>query len=231
MRDTRAVSARWAAPGMSAAACLLLAVAASLGSASAHAERADRDKPTLVEADHLVHDQARRTSRFRGQVILTKGTLQIRADELEVSEDEAGFQTANAVGKPARFRQKREGRNEVIEGQSLRLSYDGRNEVVRLLQQAEVRRLVEGKQADSMQVELIVYDARTEQYEINRGAQTASPNPTAENPSGRVRVVIQPKQPATASASTPAATPSATPAVPPAVPPASTPAATPAPPR
>jgi lipopolysaccharide export system protein LptA len=181
------------APILALFASLFLALTAAGVGLPAWAERADRDKPTNIEADHLVHDQAKRTSRFRGQVVLTKGTLQIRADDLEVMEDEAGFQSASAMGKPVRFRQKLEGRNEFIEGQSLRLYYDGRNEVVRLQQQAEVRRMVDGKSVDLMQGELIVYDARSDQYEVNRGAQGSAPGPTAENPTGRVRVVIQPK--------------------------------------
>ncbi|MBM3378670.1 MAG: lipopolysaccharide transport periplasmic protein LptA [Betaproteobacteria bacterium] len=183
------------APVVAFLASLFLALTAAGVAAPAWAERADRDKPTNIEADHLVHDQAKRTSRFRGQVILTKGTLQIRADDLEVIEDDAGFQSASALGKPVRFRQKLEGRNEFIEGQSLRLNYDGRNEVVRLQQQAEVRRMVDGKSADLMQGDLIVYDARSDQYEVNRGAPGSAPGPTAENPTGRVRVVIQPKAP------------------------------------
>jgi len=181
------------APLVAILASLFLALTAAGVGGPARAERADRDKPTNIEADHLVHDQAKRTSRFRGQVVLTKGTLQIRADDLEVMEDEAGFQSASASGKPVRFRQKLEGRNEFIEGQSLRLNYDGRNEVVRLQQQAEVRRMVDGKSADLMQGDLIVYDARSDQYEVNRGVQGAAPGPTADNPTGRVRVVIQPK--------------------------------------
>lgn len=181
------------APLVAILASLFFALTAAGVGGPARAERADRDKPTNIEADHLVHDQAKRTSRFRGQVVLTKGTLQIRADDLEVMEDEAGFQSASASGKPVRFRQKLEGRNEFIEGQSLRLNYDGRNEVVRLQQQAEVRRMVDGKSADLMQGDLIVYDARSDQYEVNRGVQGAAPGPTADNPTGRVRVVIQPK--------------------------------------
>ncbi|MFM7256903.1 MAG: LptA/OstA family protein, partial [Betaproteobacteria bacterium] len=97
------------APVVAFLASLFLALTAAGVAAPAWAERADRDKPTNIEADHLVHDQAKRTSRFRGQVILTKGTLQIRADDLEVIEDEAGFQSASALGKPVRFRQKLEG--------------------------------------------------------------------------------------------------------------------------
>jgi lipopolysaccharide export system protein LptA len=45
-----------------------------------------------------------------------------------------------------------------------------------------------------MQGELIVYDSRKERYEVNRaGSPASSTSAQASNPSGRVRVVIQPK--------------------------------------
>jgi len=157
----------------------------------AFAERADRTKPMTVEADQLIHDEARRTSNFLGKVILNKGTLQIRADEIELVEDQEGFQSARAIGKPVLFKQKREGVNEMIEGQSRRLFYASRSETVRLEEAAEMRRVVEGKAADVLQGELIVYDSRKERYEVNREGSPA--NPQAGNPSGRVRIVIQPK--------------------------------------
>jgi lipopolysaccharide export system protein LptA len=57
-----------------------------------------------------------------------------------------------------------------------------------------MRRVVEGKAADLMQGELIVYDSRKERYEVNRaGSPASSTSAQASNPSGRVRVVIQPK--------------------------------------
>ncbi|NCZ75577.1 MAG: lipopolysaccharide transport periplasmic protein LptA [Betaproteobacteria bacterium] len=141
--------------------------------------------------DQLIHDEARRTSNFLGKVILNKGTLQIRADEIELVEDQEGFQSARAIGKPVLFKQKREGVNEMIEGQSRRLFYASRSETVRLEEAAEMRRVVEGKAADVLQGELIVYDSRKERYEVNREGSPA--NPQAGNPSGRVRIVIQPK--------------------------------------
>jgi len=119
-----------------------------------------------VEADHFVHDEARRISKFQGKVILSKGSLQIRADELEVIEDQEGYQSATALGKPVEFRQKREAVNEMIEGQARKLFYSARDEIVRLEDAAEMRRVVEGKAADLMQGELIVYDSRKERYEV-----------------------------------------------------------------
>ena len=54
-------------------------------------------------------------------------------------------------------------------------------------------RVIEGKPADVMQGELIVYDSRKERYEVSRSGGTANLSPQTTNPSGRVRVVIQPK--------------------------------------
>ena len=173
---------------------LCLSLMLGLVSPSLFAERADRTKPMTVEADHFVHDEARRISKFQGKVILTKGSLQIRADEIEVIEDQEGYQSATALGKPAEFRQKREAVNEMIEGQARKLFYSARDEIVRLEDAAEMRRVVEGKAADLMQGELIVYDSRKERYEVNRaGSPASSTSAQASNPSGRVRVVIQPK--------------------------------------
>ncbi len=44
----------------------------------AHAERADRNKPLNAEADTLRYDDARQTSVFSGNVVITKGTIVIR---------------------------------------------------------------------------------------------------------------------------------------------------------
>lgn len=172
---------------------MVFGIILSLLSTPLWAERADRLKPMTIEADHFVHDEARRISRFQGKVILNKGTLQIRADELEVIEDQAGYQSATALGKPVHFKQKREAVNEMIEGNALKLFYSTREETLRLEQSAEMRRVVEGKPADLMQGELIVYDSRKERYEVSRSGASPSAIPQATNPSGRVRVVIQPK--------------------------------------
>ena len=51
-----------------------------LATFSAHAEKADRDQPIDLEADTLTTNDAKKTSTYTGNVILTQGTLRINAD-------------------------------------------------------------------------------------------------------------------------------------------------------
>ncbi len=162
----------------------------------AHAEKADRDKPINLEADTATVDDARKISIYEGNVILTQGTLQIRANKLVVTEDAEGFQIGTAYGNPASFRQKREGYDEYIEGYALRIEYDQRKDLVQLFSQARMKRGL-----DEAQGNYISYDGKTEFFQVIGGKETA----TASNPRGRVRTVIQPKQKTAAPAAGPAA--------------------------
>lgn len=150
----------------------------------AHAERADRDKPTQIEANRMSSDDARRISIFDGNVVLTKGTILLRADRIVVRQDADGFQISVATGNPARFRQKRDGRDEWIEGEALRIEIDDRNEKIDLREKARVTR-----DKDEVRGDTISIDARSEFFSVAGGAGAA----TAGNPEGRVRAVIQPK--------------------------------------
>lgn len=87
-------------------AIALAAAIAAVSAFSAKAEKADREKPTQVEANRMTSDEARRISIFEGNVVLTKGTLQLQAERIVVRQDADGFQTASASGNPVRFRQK-----------------------------------------------------------------------------------------------------------------------------
>lgn len=161
------------------------ALAAGLMPASARAERADRDKPVNVEADRMTADDARKTAVFEGRVVLSQGTLVIRADRVTVRQDAEGFQHGVATGKPATFRQKREGVNEHIEGEAERIEYDGRADRVQFFNSARLRR--DG--GDDVRGNYISYDARTEQFSV----QSAKDAPR-DAPDSRVRAVIMPKQ-------------------------------------
>ena len=100
------------------------------------AEKADKDKPTNIEANKMSSDEARRMSIFEGNVVLTNGTLVVRAERIVVRQDADGFQFATAYGKPVRFRQKGDakGGKEGVwtDGEALRIEIDSRNERVEL---------------------------------------------------------------------------------------------------
>jgi lipopolysaccharide export system protein LptA len=164
-------------------AALLLAGLA----APALGEKADKDKPTNIEANKMSSDDAKRMSIFEGNVVLTKGTVVVRADRIVVRQDADGFQFATAYGNPVRFRQKgdaRGGKEGVwTDGEALRIEIDDRNEQVQLYERARITR-----DKDVVNGEHIFLDQRTEFFSVNAAKGAA---PTA--PEGRVTVVIQPK--------------------------------------
>jgi lipopolysaccharide export system protein LptA len=166
---------------------LLLALLAGFSSISALAEKTDRTKPVNVEADKLTIDDNKKESIFEGNVTLTQGSLMLKADRIVVKQDAQGFNYGFAYGRPAYFRQKREGFDEYIEGYSERLEYDGRKDKMQMFTNAEIR-----KGTDEVKGDYISYDAVTEFYLVIGGRSVA----TTGNPKGRVRATIQPPPPA-----------------------------------
>lgn len=166
-----------------------------------HAEKADRNKPMNIEADALRYDDLKQVSVFTGRVVLTKGTIQIRGDRLEVHQDPDGFQFGVATGsadKLAFFRQKREGLDEFIEGEGETITYDGKADTVTFTRKAQLRRLRGTVLADEITGGNIVYENLTDLFTVDGVAKNG---PTgALGTGGRVRVMLTPKPEASAPA-------------------------------
>ena len=156
---------------------------------TALAEKADREKPINLEADRVSMDDIKKVQVFDGNVILTQGTLQIRTNKLVVTQDADGFQRGVASGGPdglARFRQKREGSDDFVEGEAERIEHDARAEKTKFFNRAWVR---SGK--DEVKGHFISYDALSEKYLVtSAGGDTKSANGAAQ---ARVRAIIQPR--------------------------------------
>jgi lipopolysaccharide export system protein LptA len=175
---------------------LLTAVAlASLAATAppARAEKADRFKPLNTESDLPGRiDLLNQVVVLNGNVVVTKGTMVIRAARIEVRESPDGYHTAIAYGSPAQhatFRQKRDEPDEWIEGDAERLEYDGKSDIVRFVNNASWRRLHGAEVTDEINGNLITYDSATEVVNVVGGAPA-----TAANPGGRVRAVLTPKE-------------------------------------
>ena len=162
----------------------LLALLALVACASpAVAEKGDRTKPVNIESDRMNADDAKKTAVFEGRVVLSQGTLLIRADRLTIRQDNDGNQYGVALGNPATFRQKRDGASEYIDGEAERIEYDGKNERVQFFDRARLRR----DTGDDVRGNYITYDARTEHFSV----QSAKDGQASTD--SRVRVVIMPK--------------------------------------
>lgn len=175
----------------SATLCLLLTLAGPV-----LAERGDRDKPIHLEADRMSIDDIKKIQTLEGKVVLIQGTIELRTNHLVVTQDADGFQKGTATGGAnglARFRQKRDGRDEYFEGEAERIDYDARSEKAEFFNRAWVR-----SGLDEVRGQYISYDGINETYLATTGgptkvAGTASP--------ARVRAIIQPKSKAKAETS------------------------------
>ena len=152
---------------------------------AASAEKADREKPTNIEADHLVHDELNQVSIFTGHAVLTRGTMVMRGTRIEMREDADGYQFGVILPEPnkrAFFRQKREGNDEFMEGEALRIEFDGRADRIKLIDQAEVRSYRGAVLSDTMTGKVIVYENLTDVFSID-----------GKSGAGRVKAVLAPR--------------------------------------
>ena len=149
----------------------------------ARAEKADRDKPTELEANKMSADEVRRLNIFDGNVVLTKGTMRVLADRIVVRQDAEGFQYATATGKPVRFRQKQDPRPPEkegvwLDGEALRVEIDEKNSTVKLFESARVNR-----GGDEVAGNYILVDQASEFFSVSAG----------KDGDQRVKMTIQPK--------------------------------------
>ena len=176
----------------------------ALGAAStgvAWAEKADRKQPIVIEADRSgTVDTQKQFTVFTGNVLITQGTLQVRAERVEIQESPDKFRIAVAFGstqRPASFKQKRDGTEETVEGTAERIEFDEKADKLRLSGSPVVRRMLGPKMMDEVSGTLITWDNRTEFFTVDGGS------PTAANPSGRVRMLMSPREAASGPAASP----------------------------
>lgn len=170
----------------------LLALLMAIVPVAAMAEKADRDKPTQIEADSLLHDELKQVSIFTGRAVLTRGTMVMRGARIEMREDADGYQVGVILPEPnkrAFFRQKREGNDEFMEGEALRIEFDGKADRIKLIDNAEVRRYRGPVLNDTMTGKLIIYENLTDVFSID-GQRNAEDGKAG---SGRVKAVLAPR--------------------------------------
>jgi len=164
---------------------LLLGLSAALGSASAWALPSDREQPIRVQADTAELDDKQGVAVYRGDVVITQGTLKITGDTVTITQDKNGdIEVFTSVGKPAYYEQKPAADKEIVKAYGLTIQYFASNEHIVLIDQAKV--IQEG---NTFEGEKIVYDTQRQIVNAGRanGASVTTPRP-------RIDMVILPKK-------------------------------------
>jgi lipopolysaccharide export system protein LptA len=172
---------------------------------AASAEKADALKPVDIAFTKANVDQVTQNYVATGNVIITRGTLILKADRAEVKQAPDGWRTFILTadpGKLATFRQKRDGGPDLWgEGQAQRIEYDERDDVVKLFSKAVIRQLEGKKITQEMVSEFISYDNRNEKLlGLNDASGVDKPG------NGRGSITLQPRR-APAAGAAPAGKP------------------------
>jgi len=152
----------------------------------AFGEKADREKPTQVEANRMSADDARRMNIFEGNVVVTRGTIRVLADRLVVRQDRDGNQVSTATGEPVRFRQRQDAKppateGEWMDGEARRIVIDDAKGTIELFENARVNR-----GGDEVAGDYIYVDQRSDFFQVSAGKGKSESE-------GRVRAILQPK--------------------------------------
>ena len=168
---------------MAAAACVGLVAALAIV-LPARAEQSDRNKPI-----NFAGDSGDANLQARGNVLITQGTLSIRADRIVFKQNNDNSLSATAYGNPVAIRQKRDGVDEYYEGYAQRVEYDGAKELVELFDRALLKR---GQ--DEIRSNYVSYNTATEVFKAE-GREGSVPDPAG--PGARVRGMFQPRSDST----------------------------------
>lgn len=190
---------------------------------AASAETGDREKPINYSADRGDLNYETKLGKLDGNVVLTQGTITVRAERLTFKQLPDNSMQVTAFGNPVSFRQKRDGSDEYYEGFAQRVEYDGSKDLLELFDRALLKRGV-----DEIRSNYISYNAKTELFKAEGRPDT--PAAADSGPGARVRGTFQPRE-GSAVPGKPGdkAPPKGSPATPPATPLPLRPAGEPAP--
>ena len=159
-----------------------------VGSSDARALSTDREEPIVIEAQAAEVDNRSKITIYRGDVVITQGTLRITGDTVWIHYNDANAITkAISVGTPAKFRQLPDGKKDYMTAAAERMEYHADRDVILLLGNA---RYGEGK--DKITAPRIVYDSR--QGRVTAGANPDGGQTGDSDKADRVRITITPKK-------------------------------------
>ncbi|MEO8485421.1 MAG: lipopolysaccharide transport periplasmic protein LptA [Betaproteobacteria bacterium] len=155
----------------------------------AGAETGDREKPINFSSDRGDLNYETKLGKLDGSVVLTQGTITVRADRLTFKQLPDNSMQVSAFGNPVSFRQKRDGSDEYYEGFAQRIEYDGSKDLLELFDRALLKRGI-----DEIRSNYVSYNAKTELFKAEGRPDTPAAAAADNGPGARVRGTFQPRE-------------------------------------
>lgn len=172
----------------------LLALGLAISNIS-YAEKADQDKPLILEAEKVSVNDVQQTYELNGQILLIKGSIVVTGDQGNIKVDPEGYEYVEMQGTPKEvtsFREKREGpADEFMQGRATDVTYNAKTELLTLTGNADLKRLDNMVMLDQLHGWKIEYDDIRQYYRV-------SPPPDAKpDDLPLARAILSPRRKAT----------------------------------
>jgi lipopolysaccharide export system protein LptA len=136
----------------------------------AFAEKADQDKPIILEAEKVSVNDVKQLYDLNGQVLIIKGSILVTGEDGHIQVDPEGYEFVDVKGTPdtiASFRQRREGpTDEFMQGLATQVVYNAKTEVLTLTGDAILKRLLNMQMLDQLRGWKIEYDDVKQYYRV-----------------------------------------------------------------
>lgn len=172
------------------ATLLLLLVTLDLGlhPRTVHALSTDKDQPIEIEADSAELDDQKGVTVYKGNVIVTQGSIKMTGEKMTVNYDkDQELDSVIMDGHPATYKQLPDNSDVYDEAEALHMEYHNKKNLVILTDNAIV------KQKDlRFSGARIEYDTVLSQIKARGKPETDKPEVNPDN--GRVKIIIKPKK-------------------------------------
>jgi len=149
---------------------LCFALSALLVCNIARAEKADQDKPIILEAEKVSVNDVQQIYDLQGQILLIKGSIVVTGEDGHIQVDPEGYEFVDVKGSSeatASFRQRREGpADEYMQGRGTQVTYNAKTEVLTITGDASLKRSLNMQMLDQLQGWKIEYDDIKERYRV-----------------------------------------------------------------
>ncbi|MGY8869999.1 MAG: lipopolysaccharide transport periplasmic protein LptA [Pseudomonadales bacterium] len=139
----------------------------------------DREQPIHISADSARIDDNTGTTTYKGNVLMTQGSMEIRAAKVDLYRKKDDVSLIIATGSPANFRQKPSASQPVTNAFGEKLEYKIAEQTVTITGQARVE-----QDRDTFSGERIVYQMKKAIVNAYSGSGSSGQ---------RVQMIIQPK--------------------------------------
>jgi len=137
---------------------------------NAHSEKADQDKPVIVQAEKVSVNDVKQIYDLNGEILLIKGSIIVTGEDGHITVDPQGYEFIDVKSMPdtvASFRQRREGiPDEFMQGLATQVVYDSKTELLTLTGDASLKRLLNMQLLDQLRGWKIEYDDIKQYYRV-----------------------------------------------------------------